>query len=202
MFSLLILLCALHSSSAYNGDYYNNINASAVDNDLKYQLKALINPHVVFDYDTVWEAFKTVDVNLPGYPCDADLSHFPDVYSNYCWTPDKIPSGGECGNYAKEGDCYNREHLWPKSWFGGFDNGKNCQTDLFELWPTDGYVNGLRGNYPLGEVSVAKYVSSNGCKIGTCNSNDYQGNCFEPTDMFKGDFARSYFYISTAYLDE
>jgi endonuclease I len=56
--------------------------------------------------------------------------------------------------------------LWPKSWFGGFDYGKNAQTDLFELWPSDGYVNGLRGNLPFGTVTTATYTSSNGCKIG------------------------------------
>ena len=29
----------------------------------------------------------------------------------------------------------------------------------------------------------------------------YTDNCFEPADEFKGDFARSYFYISTIYED-
>merc|ERR1719345_689018 len=77
----------------------------------------------------------------------------PDVYSDTCWITAKNikPSGGECGNYKHEGDCFNREHLWPKSWFGGFSAGDNAQTDLFELWPTDGYVNGMRGNLPLGD---------------------------------------------------
>ena len=65
------------------------------------------------------------------------------------------------------GDCVNREHIWPKSWFGGFDYGKNAQTDLFELWPSDGYVNGLRGNLPLGLVieSSVTYKSTNGCRL-------------------------------------
>jgi hypothetical protein len=99
-------------------NYYNGIDAAAQDDDLKGQLKALINPHVVYSYDEVWNAFEDVDQNLPNYPCDANSSHIPDVYSTFCWTPEKI-SGGECGNYKKEGDCYNREHLWPKSWFGG-----------------------------------------------------------------------------------
>ena len=186
-------------------DYYQNINSSAVNDDLKYQLKALINPHIVYSYDEVWTAFETVDKNLPTYPCNGNLSHIPDVYSSFCWSPEKIALGGECGNYKQEGDCYNREHLWPKSWFGGFDYGMNAQTDLFELWPSDGYVNGLRGNYPLGNVSPdypIKYTSSNGCRIGTCASLDYKGTCFEPANIYKGDFARSYFYLSTAYANE
>lgn len=116
--------------------------------------------------------------------------------------------GGECGNYKKEGDCYNREHLWPKSWFGGFDYGKNAQTDLYELWPTDGYVNGLRGDLPFGYVlsTNISYKSTSGCLIGQCNP-DYTygeniGKCFEPADLYKGDFARSYFYLATAYYQE
>jgi len=182
-------------------DYYSSINITATDNDLKSQLKALINPHDVLSYDDVWDAFEEIDKNLPTYPCNANLTYIPDIYSSYCWSSDKV-AGGECGNYKKEGDCFNREHIWPKSWFGGFDYGKNAQTDMFELWPADGYVNGLRGNYPLGDVSTASYTSTNGGKVGTCATTEYIGKCFEVADVYKGDVARSYFYLSTAYMDE
>ena len=87
------------------------------------------------------------------------MSHIPDVYSSFCWDPEKIESGGECGNYHTEGDCFNREHSWPKSWFGGFDYGFGAESDLFELYPTDGYVNGLRGNLPLGYVDTSSDIS-------------------------------------------
>lgn len=186
-------------------DYYAGIDFSATDGAMKQQLHDLINPHIVYDYDEVWFAFMDVDHFLPNYPCNAaNSSYIPDVYSAYCWAPDKISSGGECGNYKKEGDCYNREHLWPKSWFGGFDYGQNAQTDLFELWPSDGYVNGLRGDLPFGIVSTSNitYKSTNGCLIGACNVTGYTDKCFEPPDFYKGDFARSYFYLSTAYLNE
>jgi hypothetical protein len=36
-------------------------------------------------------------------------------------------------------------------------------------------------------------------KIGIGTYPDYTGTVFEPSDEFKGDFARSYFYIATAY---
>ena len=198
----LLVHAVTSASNLKAADYYANINKTATNNDLKGQLKALINPHTVYDYDDVWIAFETVDKLLPGYPCDSDKSHIPDVYSNFCWSTDKVVPGGECGNYKVEGDCFNREHLWPKSWFGGFDYGMNAQTDLFELWPSDGYVNGLRGNLPFGDVVTATYTSTNGCLIGKCDSSEYSGNCFEPVDYLKGDFARSYFYLSTAYWDE
>jgi endonuclease I len=202
--SYLGLSFAQYDDDYYVEQYYSDIDMSATDNDLKVQLKNLINPHVVYDYDSVWDAFANIDKYLPTYPCDTNSSNIPDVYSSFCWVTEKITPGGECGNYKQEGDCYNREHLWPKSWFGGFDYGANCQTDLFELWPSDGYVNGLRGDLPFGTVlrTNISYTSSNGCLIGECDVEGYTGKCFEPTDLYKGDFARSYFYISTAYLDE
>lgn len=110
------------------------------------------------------------------------------------------PNRGQCGNYKQEGDCYNREHSWPKSWFGGFDAGFGAQTDLFELWPSDGYVNGLRGDLPFGYAQAPyTYTSTNGSKIGTCKTDPTQGKCFEVPDFLKGDLARTYFYLSMAY---
>lgn len=62
----------------------------------------------------------------------------------------------------------------------------------------------MRSNYPLGNVITdkVKYTSTNGCMLGLCDNDVYTGYCFEPPDLYKGDFARSYFYISTAYADE
>jgi endonuclease I len=181
-------------------EYYAGIDASATDDELKGQLQALVYPHVVFTYDEVWMAFESVDHYLPTYQCDDNAEDIPDIYSSYCW-----PESKECGNYKAEGDCFNREHIWPKSWFGGFDMGQEAETDLFELWPSDGYVNGLRGDLPLGPVdkSTITYTSTNGCLVGYCdNSTGYTGRCFEPADLYKGDIARSYFYLSTAYWNK
>jgi len=192
-------------TSSKSDEYYSGIDSTAVNDSLKKQLKDLINPHVVFSYDDIWVAFTDVDKNLLNYPCNPEnASYIPDVYSSYCWSPEKIVPGGECGNYKKEGDCFNREHLFPKSWFGGFDYGANAQTDLFELWPSDGYVNGLRGDLPFGIVSTTQvtYNSTSGCLIGACNVEGYTGKCFEPANDYKGDFARTYFYLSVAYWNE
>lgn len=202
--SLNYFIICQYDDDYYVTQYYSDINFQLENYELKLELKNLINPHIVFDYDTAWAAFEDIDRYLPTYQCDDNVTHIPDIYSTYCWAPDKVVPGGECGNYKKEGDCFNREHLWPKSWFGGFDYGKNAQTDLFELWPSDGYVNGLRGDLPFGYVSSNNitYKSTNGCLIGACNVTGYSGKCFEPTDLYKGDFARSYFYLSTAYMEE
>lgn len=190
----------------YDGDYYTGVDASALDAALKQQLHALIEVKTTLTYDAVWEAFAVVDRYLSGYPCNpSNESFIPDIYSGYCWAPEhNLTTGGECGNYKKEGDCFNREHSWPNSWFGG--NISDAYTDLFLLFPSDGYVNNRRSNMPLGNVNPSSvvYASSNGCKIGACadDTADYTGQCFEPADYLKGDLARSYFYISVAYMDK
>eukprot|EP01031_Cornospumella_fuschlensis_P044148 gene44148-53971_t len=96
---ICIAVCWSRQLSKTSDDYYKSIDVAA--------------------------AFPDIDVYLPTYPCDQNVSHIPDVYSTYCWSTDKVTPGGECGNYKKEGDCFNREHLWPKAWFGGFDMGAN-----------------------------------------------------------------------------
>ena len=62
----------------------------------------------------------------------------------------------------------------------------------------------MRGNLPLGYVDRNQpihYTSTNGAIIGKClhADKDYTGNCFEIVDAYKGDLARSYFYLSTCY---
>ncbi|OFY71803.1 MAG: hypothetical protein A2265_01200, partial [Bacteroidetes bacterium RIFOXYA12_FULL_33_9] len=104
-----------------------------------------------------------------------------------------------CGNYNSENDCYNREHSWPQSWF---DESSPMVSDLFHVYPTDGYVNGKRANYPYGEVNSPNWTSMNGSKLGTCSYPGYTGIVFEPIDAYKGDFARTYFYMSTRYYGE
>lgn len=109
----------------------------------------------------------------------------------------------KCGNYRDVGDCYNREHSMPNSWWGGEND--TCYTDLFHLYPTDGKVNGIRGNNPFGEVgsNYTTYSSSkcNGLgKHGNSGFSGYTGPVYEPDDMYKGDFARTYFYMACRYM--
>jgi endonuclease I len=108
-------------------------------------------------------------------------------------------SGDECGSYNEEGDCFNREHSWPSSWF---DGNMPMYSDLFHLYPTDGFVNNKRSNYPFGEVGQTDWVSDNGSKLGNCSWPGYSGTVFEPVDGYKGDFARTYFYMSVRYYTE
>ncbi|WP_300564811.1 endonuclease, partial [Flavobacterium sp.] len=101
-----------------------------------------------------------------------------------------------CGNYSAEGDCYNREHMLPQSIF---NSNAPMVSDAHFITPTDGKVNGIRSNYPHGNVATASITTLNGSKLGTSAVAGYTGTVFEPINEFKGDIARMYFYFVTRY---
>lgn len=146
-------------------------------------------------YRGLWDAFGTVFRNLPGGGCNGGLVW--DVYSDKCWNF----RTDQCGQYRKEGDCYNREHSWPKSWWGGQVN--DAYSDLFHVIPSDGFVNGRRAAYWFGNVGVKTYTSSEGHKLGACSyGSGLGGVCFEPTPRVKGLLARAMFYFNLRYDGE
>ena len=173
--------------------YYNN--ASGLTGEPLHQaLHDIIDGHTVVSYTSLWTHYQTTDVKPNGKVWDM-YSDIPDGTPPYEFTF----VSDQCGNYGAEGDCYNREHSWPKSWFNDM---APMNTDIFHVVPSDGYVNGQRGNYPYGEVSNPTWISDNGCKKGPNSYPGYSGTVFEPIDAYKGDFARIYFYMSTRYLGE
>jgi endonuclease I len=147
----------------------------------------LASSHIVIAYDALPDAYLVTD---RGRGCGELIF---DVYSSFCWDPDD-----RCGNYNGEGQCYNREHSWPKSWWGGSESIAPF-SDLFHVIPADGYVNNRRGNLPFGHVTSAIYTSTNGSRVGACAELDALGDCFEPKASLKGDFARIYFYMAARY---
>ncbi|CAM3896332.1 Extracellular ribonuclease [Vibrio aquimaris] len=165
--------------------------------ELKTALHNIIKNHQRQSYSAVWSLVKSADIDRY-YENDGSIL---DIYSENVSGPDSInyvARVDQCGNYRREGDCYNREHSFPKSWFGGKVAPMN--TDGHHLFASDGYVNAKRGNWPFGEVGVATYQSSNGSKLGYATSDlNYSGTVFEPVDQFKGDLARVYFYMATRY---
>lgn len=158
---------------------------------LKTILSGIIDDHTVVSYASLWTYFQSTDAKSNGYVWDM-YSDIPDSTPAYDYTF----STDQCGSYSGEGSCYNREHSFPKSWF---NDASPMYSDLFHIYATDGYVNGRRSNYPFGEVEIATWTSSNGSKLGACSYPGYTGTVFEPIDAFKGDFARTYFYMATRY---
>lgn len=190
--SCLLILSTLYAFAEIPSGYYNT--ATGTGATLKSQLCNIISNHTVKSYDYLWTAFQTTDAKSNGKVWD--------MYSDNATAtlPYEFTFGSnQCGTYSVEGDCYNREHSWPKSWF---NDASPMYSDLFHLYPTDGKVNGMRSNYPFGEVSSPTWTSENGSKLGPCSYSGYTGTVFEPIDAYKGDFARTYFYMATRYENE
>jgi endonuclease I len=162
---------------------------------LQEALHNIIKSHDAATYGEIWDYLIQTDKKPNG--------RVWDIYSD-------VPGGtppyefvffsDQCGNYGQEGDCYNREHSFPSSWFGG--NNLPMYTDMHHVFPTDGYVNNRRNNYPYGEVSSSSWISLNGSKLGQSSTAGYGGVVFEPIDAYKGDLARMHFYMATRYLGQ
>jgi len=191
----LFLLTAFFTRAQAPAGYYATAENKSGE-ELRTALFNIIKSHSSVSYSELWQSFYTTDRR-------PDNGKVWDIYSDRPGgTPAYYYTFGtdQCGNASSEGDCYNREHSVPKSWFGG--SVAPMYTDLFHLYPTDGFVNNKRGNLPIGEVTNTTWTSTNGSKVGTSNISGYSGQVFEPIDSFKGDFARTYFYMATCYKDK
>ncbi|MDE7025471.1 MAG: endonuclease [Paramuribaculum sp.] len=169
--------------------YYDSCEGKSGQALLKALSEKIAN-HTNVGYDGLWEVYRQSDVHPDG--------SLWDIYTTKHWGS----NFKKCGNYSLIGDCVNREHSLPKSWWGG---SKSTQySDAFHLYPTDGKVNGQRSNYPFGECSNGTRLPNNGSvqalgKLGNSTFSGFSGRVFEPDDEYKGDLARSYFYMAACY---
>lgn len=164
---------------------------------LKTKLSSIISSgHQTKSYDALDDEYPNSDKDSY-YEKDGTVL---DIYSeNPTETDPYVYQFGvkKCGNYKIEGDCYNKEHIFPQ---GYFNKASPMVSDIHHIVPTDGKVNGMRSNFPFGNVgSSVSYTSKNGSKLGTSNSVNYSGKVFEPINEFKGDVARMIFYFATRY---
>ena len=116
-FSFIIsLFCLLLQAQIPNGYYKTAEGKSGAE--LKTALFNIIGSHTVLSYNDLWTDFQKTDKRADGSVWD--------VYSNCPFTF----SSNQCGNYVNVCDCYNREHLMPKSWFGDV---APMNVDLFHM---------------------------------------------------------------------
>lgn len=197
-YTLLVICCTLGRSHAQiPSGYYDN--ATGTGFALKSQLHDIIDGHSNQGYGALWTFYSNYELDNY-YENDGTIldiySENPDGADPYNYTK----GTDQCGNYSGEGSCYNREHSFPRAWFGGDVEPMN--SDVHHIFASDGAVNGTRGSYPYGEVSSASSTSQNGSKVGSGTSEQgYTGTVFEPIDEFKGDLARAHFYMATRYED-
>lgn len=136
---------------------------------LKNGLHKIIKGHTTFSYNS----------SINDY-----MKEYDAVYGN----PNKINliyTGS-----ADKNTGFNKEHVWAKS-HGKFGTSTGPGSDLHNLRPCIDRLNSIRGNLDFAE--------------GGNERTEYPGNyvkdgvSFEPRDDFKGDVARTIFYMATRY---
>lgn len=162
--------------------YYNSINGKA-DAELKTAIHNLVrNFTQVSSYQALPQYFRRTDVH-------PETNRWWEMYSD-------LPL------YAPSFQGLNREHSFPKSWWGGTST-VSAYVDLNHLYPSEMAANMAKSNYPLGTVNRSQNIKfENGVTtVGYPVAGQGGGAqfVFEPDDEYKGDFARTYFYMATCY---
>lgn len=187
--ALVALLCAatLQATADVPTGYYSTLNGKS-GQALKDAIHTLTRNHTVLSYSSLWRYFQSTD-HMP-----TNTNQVWDMYSNntYYFNGSSAVSG------------MNKEHSLPKSWWGGGTNTSSypSYTDINHLYPSDAKANSAKSNWPLGEVQTVSF--DNGVsRTGTPQSGQGggAGTVFEPADQYKGDFARTYFYMACCYQD-
>ena len=193
--TLILLFCLTSQVTGQPPEGYYNSASDLTGKALQQSLHDIIDEHTQLEYSALWQCFSTTDIRSDGVTIWDFYSDIPGGTPVYVYNL----FSGQCGNYDSEGDCYNREHSFPKSWF---NDALPMYTDLFHIYPTDGWVNNKRGNLPFGETSSPSWTSTNKSMVGPSSVAGYAGAVFEPVDEYKGDLARTLFYMATRYYGE
>lgn len=184
---VVLLLVALAAIGSEPTGYYNSAYNKGSE-QLRLALYNIIKDHTVVTYGYLYTVYQTSDV-LNG--------QIWDIYSTCSFDPG---ASQRCGDYVSVCDCYNREHTVPQSWF---NEASPMKSDAFHIYPTDGKVNGQRSNYPYGECANGTNLGGHALgRLGNSTFPGYSGTVFEPDDEYKGDLARTYFYMATRYADQ
>ncbi len=192
MLLLVLLSCAVTQASAITRDRLAAYAASLKglrQSALKTAVYNLCQPDQVLSYGSgtsaTWYGFWYTDrINTTTNECFNRYSSAKFYFTSH---DGKAISG------------MNIEHSFPKSWWGGSSN--MAYKDLFNLYPSDSQANNAKSNYPMGVVTTVKTSSGDGYdKVGTGYIDGIGTiNLWEPGDLFKGEFARSYMYMATVY---
>lgn len=195
----LLLLAWIFAGTVYadySPNYYKGMDGKKRE-ALKAAAKACVQSHTTLRYYDLPNYWQYSDV----YPELVDgCKRWWDMYSDAVY----LIRNGQSGTSSFSANKMQREHSVPKSWWklNGSVEYTPAYSDLWNLYPSDGAANQAKLNYPLGVTRAPKF--DNGVtKVGEAQ-NGYGGGCafvFEPGDEYKGDFARSFFYMATVYDD-
>nr|MBD5376812.1 ribonuclease [Bacteroides sp.] len=190
--AITLITCAASLRAEAPAGYYAPLDGLSRPEELKTAVCKVINPHTTpaaNNYSTYYSDLSRMFRQTDVYPDDP--GRWWEMYSNMVF---RTPSFSGL----------NREHSFPKSWWGGLTNIPPY-VDLNHLYPSEAVANQRKSNYPLGEVttSEAVYFDNGVTKVGYAVGGQGGGAkyVFEPADEYKGDFARTYFYMVTCYQD-
>ncbi|MCF0189593.1 MAG: endonuclease, partial [Bacteroidaceae bacterium] len=182
-----LLLCLALLAQAQQKDYYHKVQGLKKA-ELKTALFNLIQPTSVPKYGGKGEGYTWWGFTLTDRMPDGTVR---DRYSANQYKFD--------GLEAVNG--MNIEHSFANSWWGHIVNNAYC--DLFNLYPSDSEANGRKSNNPIGVVDGAVAYDNGVTRVGRSSSYrpDSLITVWEPADNWKGDFARTFFYMATCYED-
>lgn len=200
--NLLIFLCLIagfsFSEAQYKEGYYDALNGKKKE-ALKAAVKTCVSSHTRLEYYPLPNNWRYTDTYPELY--NGNLRWW-EMYSNniYLILENQSPTSSFSANKMQ------REHSVPKSWWKRNNDVEYtpAYTDLWNLYPSDGTCNQAKSNYPFGEIEEGRATFDNGSgKVGVPASGQGGGAplVFEPADEYKGDFARSIFYMACVYDD-
>ena len=117
--------------------YYNQVDNTTGATNILSALNSAISNHTVLNYNSLESYYEQTDFY-------GDTLW--DMYSTCRFTMAEA-------NKQQSAVCdgWNKEHLVCQSWF----SGSGMKSDLFNVYPTDARVNGMRSNFAYGEVNGA-----------------------------------------------
>ena len=128
-FLILLVLQSIILAAQIPTSYYNNAN-NLTGTALRQALHDIIDNHSVKSYSSLYTHFATTDIKSNGLIWDI-YSDNPGGTPPYTYT-----TAQTCSNTpGYENGCFNREHSWPQSWFGG-NQSSPMYSDLFHVYPS------------------------------------------------------------------
>lgn len=183
---VFLLVISITSYSQIPPGYYNTA-VGLKKSSLKTALHHRIKTATVLSYGggdgKTWSGFVQTDVR----PTDGSIW---DMYSDVVRVFN--------GNLAVTG--MNIEHSFAKSWWGGTET--QAYKDLHHLNPSDATANQRKSAFVMSVIDSTLTYTNGVIKVGkTKQKTGYLLSAWEPADEYKGDFARVYMYMVTAYED-
>ena len=168
---------ANYDEYTYTGSYYDSIKIDSLTEGLtgtlKTTLSSLIYPKGSYSYSS-----------LNTYLQDADEDPTNSSNMVYFYSRDSVTKNTS--------SVWNKEHVWPRS-KGNFQYS-GAGADLLHIRPTYQSTNSTRSSYMMGNTNHSTKLTYDGMEYG------YKvNNIFEPMDTVKGDVARIFMYLWTAY---